>query len=323
MPAVSVIVPLYNKARHVKRALASITRQTESDLEIIVVDDGSTDDGAAVAAQHRDGRLHVVQQQNRGPGAARNRGLMMSSGQLIAFLDADDEWLPTYVEQAVNALRQLEPDVAAHTCTYIDEPSGRDSSRLWRRRGFEPGVHRISPDTSAATLLHSVAFMSPCTTVIRAEAARRLGGFYAADACRYAEDAHLWLRVLLQQRVSFSLQPHVRIYRDASNLSAATRVPRPLEPFLAHPDEIRAVCPPELMQLLEEFFAIRAFKTACAWAYWGEWRRARELMAEFRVPSERRLPYYWQARLAATPWGAAAGTIARWAARLLVRTHDR
>jgi len=319
MPTVSVIVPLYNKARYVGRALASISRQTFTDLEIIVVDDGSTDNGATVASRHADPRLKVVRQTNQGPGAARNLGIEMSASPLLAFLDADDEWLATYLEQGVRVISQAGTDAAAHTCTYIDEPAGRDSSRLWRSRAFQAGVHRVSQETSATALLHRVAFMSPCTTIVRADVVREVGGFYSAEGCRYAEDAHLWLRVLLHKRVSFSLEPHVRIHRNASHLSASTRVPRPLEPFLAHPEEIRGSCPPELMPLLDEFFAIRAFKTACAWAYWGQWRAARELMRGFQVPGERTLPFYWRARCAATPWGAAVGTIARGATRLLGR----
>jgi glycosyltransferase involved in cell wall biosynthesis len=320
MPAVSVIVPLYNKARYIERALVSISAQTFTDLEIIVVDDGSTDNGGDVASRHKDARVRVVRQENQGPGAARNRGIMLSGSPLIAFLDADDEWMPTYLEQGIEAMARAGTDVAAHTCAYIDEPAGKNSARLWLNRGFAAGIHRISADTPATTLLHRVAFMSPCTTMVRAEVVRRLGGFYSTDACRYAEDAHLWLRVLLREPVSFSLEPHVRIYRDASHLSAATRVPRPLEPFLAHPEAIRAICPRELSSLLNQFLAIRAFKTACAWAYWGQWRAARELMSTFKVPSEQKLPFYWRARCAATPWGAAAGAIARGATRLFTQT---
>ena len=131
-----------------------------------------------------------VCQENRGPGAARNRGIELSHGALLAFLDADDEWLPHYLETGVAAMEAAGARHAAHTCTYIDEPSGRDSSPMWRRRGFVPGVSQVGPETHAETLLHRVAFLSPCTTIARAESVRRLGGFYEKN-CRYAEDAHL------------------------------------------------------------------------------------------------------------------------------------
>lgn len=317
MPRVSVIVPLFNKADYIGRALASISNQTFADFEIIVVDDGSTDGGAEIAARHRDSRMRLVSQQNSGPGAARNRGIVQSRGPLLAFLDADDEWLPDYLEASVSAMDNGGAQHhAAHTCTYFDEPSGADSSAMWRSRGFAPGVHEVYANTRPETLLHRVAFMSPCTTVARAEVVRRLGGFYEKN-CRYAEDAYLWLRVLLNYPVSFSLDPRVRVYRDASHLSATRRVFRPLEPFLAYPEEIRAECPKGMRPVLDQFLAIRAFKTACAWSYWGQWVAARRLLRRFRVPSAHKLPCYWLAQSAATPFGAAVGIGIRQTSRII------
>ena len=310
MPRVSVIVPLFDKADYIGRALTSISGQTFADFEVIVVDDGSTDGGPEIVARHADSRLRLVSQQNRGPGAARNRGVEESRGLLLAFLDADDEWLPNYLEVSIAGMDCSGARHAAHACAYFDEPAGTDSSRMWRNRGLVPGVCQVDANTRAEALLHRVAFMSPCTTIARAEVIRKLGGFYEKN-CRYAEDAYLWLRVLLQYSVSFSLEPCVRVYRDASHLSAAGRVFRPLEPFLASPEEIRAECPQALRAVLDQFLAIRASKTACAWSYWGQWTAARQLLRRFRVPSGHKLPYYWLARGAATPFGAAAGVAIR------------
>jgi cellulose synthase/poly-beta-1,6-N-acetylglucosamine synthase-like glycosyltransferase len=316
VPRVSVIVPLFNKAGYVGRALASISSQTFADFEVIVVDDGSTDGGAEIVARHRDSRMRLVSQQNSGPGAARNRGIEQSRGLLLAFLDADDEWLPHYLEAGIAGMDSSGARHAAHTCAYFDEPSGTDSSAMWRNRGFVPGVCQVDANTRPETLLHRVAFMSPCTTVARAEVIRRLGGFYERN-CRYAEDAYLWLRVLLNYPVSFSLDPRVRVYRDASHLSATGRVFRPLEPFLVSPEEIRAECPEGLRPVLDQFLAIRAFKTACAWSYWGRWVAARQLLRRFRVASAHKLPRFWLAQTAATPFGAAAGMTIRQTSRIV------
>jgi hypothetical protein len=316
VPRVSVIVPLFNKAGYVGRALASISSQTFADFEVIVVDDGSTDGGPEIVARHRDSRVRLVSQQNSGPGAARNRGIEQSRGLLLAFLDADDEWLPHYLEAGIAGMDSSGARHAAHTCAYFDEPSGTDSSAMWRSRGFVPGVCQVDANTRPETLLHRVAFMSPCTTVARAEVIRKLGGFYEKD-CRYAEDAYLWLRVLLNYPVSFSLDPRVRVYRDASHLSATGRVFRPLEPFLVSPEEIRAECPEGLRPVLDQFLAIRAFKTACAWSYWGRWAAARQLLRRFRVASAHKLPRFWLAQTAATPFGAAAGMTIRQASRIV------
>ena len=93
MPKVSVVIPVYNGARTIGRALESVFGQTFRDFEIIVVNDGSTDDTASVLAGYGD-RIQVVSQSNRGVSAARNAGLRVSVGEYLVFLDDDDEWMP-------------------------------------------------------------------------------------------------------------------------------------------------------------------------------------------------------------------------------------
>lgn len=112
---VSLIIPAYNAGQYVERALASVENQTRQPDEVIVIDDGSTDDTAArVAASARKSKLNVAfeQQANRGPGAARNRGIKKSSGDIIAFLDADDIIYPEFLERVVWGLDQYEHWIA-------------------------------------------------------------------------------------------------------------------------------------------------------------------------------------------------------------------
>lgn len=309
MANVSVVVPLYNKARYVQRALDSIAAQTLADFEAIIVDDGSTDAGPDIAAAVRDPRFRVIRQANAGPGAARNRGLAEASGDLIAFLDADDEWLPDYLEFSVSLLEKN--GTAAVTCGYSNCPGNHSSEPMWRQRGLQPGIQAVHPEISVKLLVAMLAFMLPCSTVSRTSVLRRWGGFYDRNRCRYAEDAHLWLKVLLNERVWFDLQPRVRVHTDAAGLSKNLTTARPLEPFLEDPGDIEAVCPPDLSPLLARFYTTRAFKTACVWAYWGKWREARELRRRFRLHGDQDLPYYWASLFAANPAGAAIGVLAR------------
>jgi len=137
---VSVIVPLYNKAPYVRRALDSVAAQTFGDFELIVVDDGSTDEGASVVESFGDGRVRLIRQENTGPGAARNRGINEARGEVLAFLDADDEWLPTYLEEGLRALDAAGPSVAAATCGYFEHPSGASREPKWRARSLAEGV---------------------------------------------------------------------------------------------------------------------------------------------------------------------------------------
>lgn len=308
MPRVSIVVPLFNKAPYVGRALRSISAQTFADFEVIVVDDGSTDGGHEQVEAHDDPRFRLVRQENAGPGAARNRGMDQSVGDLIAFLDADDEWMPDYLEAAVAALSDAR--AATVTCSYVDCPTEQSSSPLWRRRGVSDGLWQVTPATTVEMLVSMVAFMTPCSTISRTEVLRRLGGFYSSAGCRYAEDAMLWLKVLLNETVLFDLTPRIRIHRDASHLSKVGSA-HPLEPFLAEPEEAESVCPPDLRPLLRSFYATRAFKTACVWSYWGKWRDAGKLRQAFDFPGASKLPYYWLSRTCATPIGALAGVAMR------------
>ncbi len=307
---VSVVVPLYNKERTVLRTLTSIATQDCADFEVIIVDDGSTDGGDTVAEAFPDSRFRIIRQENAGPGAARNAGVAAASADLIAFLDADDVWSPGYLSAAVAQL-SAHPDAASVTSGYGEMPGGVSTQPMWRRRGLRAGLFELQPDTTPQLAAAVLAYMSPCSTVFRADALRHQGGFYSRDRCLYGEDAHLCLKLLLNHLVLLDLEPRVTIHRDASGLSANLPAARPIEPFLIDADEIRAACPPALAPLLERLLALRAFKTACVLGYWGEWRRARDLRRRFSSVPARGLPYRFASLACATPLATPLGAAAR------------
>src|SRR5262249_6747465 len=107
-PMISIVIPLYNKAPHVRRAIASVFAQKDpgEDLEVVVIDDGSTDGGAETVEQIGDPRIRLVRQANAGASAARNRGGAQARGWLVAFLDADDEWRPHKIARQATAFRE-------------------------------------------------------------------------------------------------------------------------------------------------------------------------------------------------------------------------
>ncbi len=116
MPQVTVVVPIYNSAKTIKRAIDSIVAQTFSDLEIVVVDDGSTDQGSDVVAQYGISNLNLIKHlHNKGAAAARNTGVVAARGRLIAFLDSDDVWRRDKVERQVAAIN-LAGDSISRAC---------------------------------------------------------------------------------------------------------------------------------------------------------------------------------------------------------------
>ena len=307
---ISVIIPLFNKAPFIERALRSVAAQTFADFEIIVVDDGSTDGGLGIVEKFNDSRVRIVRQENAGPGAARNRGLREARAEFVAFLDADDEWLPEFLSASIGLLNQ-NPNAGAVTSGYAAFPGGESTEKIWRARGLRDGLTRVNADSSPGSVTALLAYMTPCTTVARAETLRKLGGFYERDRCVYGEDAHLFLQVLLNEAVVVNLKPLARIHFEASGTAQTRRSVRPVEPFLNRPEEIGASCPAHLRGLLSRVLAIRAFKTACMLGYWGHWREARALVGRFRVGGSWRLPYYTSSLVCRTPIGAAIGKVWR------------
>ena len=108
-PYISVVIPLYNKERYIKRTLDAVLRQTFNDFEVVIIDDGSTDSGPDIVRDFKEKRIKLIRQENGGVSAARNRGIIESQGSIVAFLDSDDEWEENYLEY-VNKMSIIFPD---------------------------------------------------------------------------------------------------------------------------------------------------------------------------------------------------------------------
>jgi hypothetical protein len=292
---VSVIVPLYNKAATIARCLASILDQTYRNLEVIVVDDGSDDAGPDIVRHFQDDRIRLIRQENRGPGSARNRGLAEAAGVYTAFLDADDEWHPHYLERQVAVLDAGQAD--ATSAGYLEYPGGLSREALWRRRGLDERTYRLTPETDPRFAVHLLAYMSSWNTVARTTTLRALGGFYDRNRCLYGEDSYLWLKLLLTGSVRVSFEPLTWFHTEASQLSKNLTSRRPVEPHLTDPDSLIATCPGHLRGLLADILALRAAKTACLLAAWGERAEARRLLDRFSTAASRSHRLHRLARL--------------------------
>lgn len=316
---VTVILPLYNKAKFVRRALDSIANQTYTDWEAIVVDDGSTDDSAKIAAEYVGKKFRIIQQKNAGPGAARNRGLKETNTEFVAFLDGDDSWLPEYLEHGMAIHKAGDSPLAAVTSGYFEMPGKISRESMWRARSLQEGLQQISPQTTGMHLHYQVAYMSSWSTIARTEAVMRWDGFYDKYRCLYGEDAALWVKFLLNERVSFSFRPLVNFDRGGSALSGNLKDARPLEPFLLDPEVVIASTPPHLLPLAKSFLAIRAAKAATTLGYWGHWREGRKLFQQYRGSHDWSSRFTWMGAAGATPFAGLLGAGHRAMATLLHR----
>ena len=131
----SVVIPLYNKEKYIKKTLDSVLNQTYSNFEIIVVDDGSTDKSCEIIESIKDDRIHLIHKKNGGVSSARNRGIQEAKGEFIAFLDADDEWLPNKLEKQY-ILHKKNPKLIWSSSGYIlINKNRKDKKNIFHQEG--------------------------------------------------------------------------------------------------------------------------------------------------------------------------------------------
>lgn len=178
-PAVSVVIPSYNRLRSLPRALESVLRQTFEDIEVIVVDDCSTDGTWDYLQSVRDPRLRIIQHEtNKGGGAARNTGIKAARAPLIAFQDSDDEWLVTKLATQIEEYNRVNsPEYGAIYCAKITNGEGRFGVYGPREVQYMPlpGYDRTSGDISRELVRR--AMISTQTLMVRKDLLEQIGGF--------------------------------------------------------------------------------------------------------------------------------------------------
>jgi glycosyltransferase involved in cell wall biosynthesis len=195
---ISVVIPLYQKAAYIGRAVDSVLAQTYPDFELIVLDDGSTDGGAEVVRRYADPRIRLLSQANCGASAARNRGVREASSELIAFLDADDEWEPDFL-QTVLALHDRFPDAAVFgTAWRLVYEEGQVVDPDFHGRlplPGEVGIIDYFGGSAGNSPLHSSGVM------VKKAALAEVGGF--PEDVVYGEDHDTWIRLALRYPVAW------------------------------------------------------------------------------------------------------------------------
>jgi len=282
MPDISVIIPLYNKAKYISRALESVFIQSFQDFEVIVVDDGSTDNSLHVAQTYKDRRLRFVSQANKGPGAARNKGVEISRSRYVTFLDADDQWMPDFLYTSIKNLSDHHDCALSATAHFI----GKEKN-IWHGMNIleiKKGPWRLPLDINPRLMSVALAFILSAGAVLaRREVILKFGGFYE-NGCKYGEDLYLWLQLMLNYKIFRDPSPLFWHHTEASELVRkcwAIGNTRVLEPFLTNADSIRKNCPPQYKMLLERFLAYQALWSAHECVFYGNLETARRLVENY------------------------------------------
>lgn len=209
----SVVVPLYNKRNYVLRCLESIQRQTMPDFEAIVVDDGSTDGGAEQARRIGDSRFRVITQDNAGPGAARNHGAAEARADIVAFLDADDEWAPDFLE-AVIRLSQLYPSAGIYATGYRRI---MDTGRIRETTVHSAGSSEYCLVRNYFHLALEGDFVTSSSVAIPKRVFFEAGGFLTGQ--NFGEDRDLWARIGLRYPIAVDRRILATYHSEAENRS--------------------------------------------------------------------------------------------------------
>jgi glycosyltransferase involved in cell wall biosynthesis len=189
----SVIIPLYNKADYISKTVQSVLNQTVAEFEIIIVDDGSTDNSLEIVESFRDERIRIIRQENNGVSSARNTGIVNSKYEYVALLDADDYWTTTFLEEISSMIRCIEADMYG-TNYFLNTDGNLSDNRYTIKRGKQ--------SVSKWFLSHLRPVFFTSSVVIRKQIFEKTGMFDTRIS--YGEDMDMWIRIASCGEIAYS-----------------------------------------------------------------------------------------------------------------------
>ncbi len=220
---ISVVIPLYNKEGQIAHTLQSVFAQTFQNFEIVIVDDGSTDNSVEEVEKFDDSRIRLIHQTNAGVSAARNRGIEEASGELIAFLDADDVWMPEYLATQYG-LYQKYPECSVYACNYeFRDSEGKVTPTIIRKLPFEGEDGILSNYFEVASCSHPP--ICSISIMVKKTAIQAIGGFPLG--IKSGEDLLTWARLAVSGVIAYSRKSLAMFIRDEGlfNKDQQLRVP--------------------------------------------------------------------------------------------------
>ena len=255
-PLVSVIIPTYNRADYLKLALKSVLEQTYKNIEVIVADDGSTDNTAEVVADFNDPRIKYFYQKNTGlPAATRNLGLQEASGELIAFLDSDDMWLPKKLEIQVEYLHKHPEYFLVYSNAWIINENGVRDGLLLKSGSFKEG--EIFEE------LVKTNFIPQLTILMKRDVFEKVGFLNEDPFIIAAEDYEYLLRVSLYYKIGFIKEPLAMYRKHSVNLHLTINGARVAQKILSSQANDSSV--PNKNKILERIYELYLYSAIYNW----------------------------------------------------------
>ncbi len=216
----SVIIPLYNKAPYVAKAIDSVLSQTFTDYELIIIDDGSKDNSFSFALKAIEGsnNCHIYKQENAGVSVARNNGVALSQGDYLCFLDADDWWAPTFLEELSKLIDEF-PDAGIYGTGYTIVNETRHKTRVASvgvGPGFEKGCINYCQVYTKTMYMPLTSISVAIPRIVFDE----MGGF--PKGIKLGEDFLLWIRISLKYKVVFLNKPLAYYNQDVDVANRGT-----------------------------------------------------------------------------------------------------
>jgi len=278
---ISVVIPLFNKRNYIRRAIQSVLSQTHSNLELIVVNDGSTDGSGDVAMSIDDPRLRIHTQANAGEGAARNRGAELAKCSWVAYLDADDCWEPDFLVTVVDMIERFPEAVLCATGYRIQSPG---SSKLVGARDDTVAV--LHSNYFALAYQEKLPFCAS-SVAIRRSVLMSCGGF--AEAESLGADQDLWCRLLTNHPFALNTRALAIYHEDAQGRICNSQLPTA---ELAFSTRLQAKIdsgqiPADQLPDAKRYIAAHLLHLATLHARQGSWESAIRFLSQSRTRSLR------------------------------------
>lgn len=253
---ISVIIPLYNKESLISNTIKTVLNQTFQDFEIVVVNDGSSDNSVAEVKKFKDTRIRVINQKNAGVSAARNRGIQEANGDYIALLDGDDEWNPDYLKTQYKLAQTFtECDVFAVNYEFHDINSGKIATTIINKLPFENTDGVLNNYFEVASCSHPP--ICSISVMARKGVFESIGGFPLG--IKSGEDLLTWARLACRYKIAYCKTPLAIFNVEGYNIREKPKRIPPKEDYVGE----------ELLQIK------RAFNPPYINAYISQWHKNR------------------------------------------------